>query len=228
MNILKRSAWTSTPNGRVGRPISRSRVVGIAVHYPASGSKALAALSEREVSERLRGWRAGHRAKGWADIGYNYAIDGRGRVWFLTGYSIGAHAGSIGNTTRIGILMVLGDTEQPTLAMIDAFRRFRFEHVLVDFPGATRIDGHGSIPGNATSCPGGPLNAAIKAGVLSARPTPKPTPSKGGTRGGKVDEALVLLREARATATKNGYVERQRKLTAAILAAEAIQQEDKK
>ncbi|MCY4726688.1 N-acetylmuramoyl-L-alanine amidase [Nocardioides sp. STR2] len=170
MNILDRSEWTTARNGRLGRPLLTSRVVGIAVHYPAAGDAPLNGLSKAQVAQRLRGWRDFHVRKGWADIGYNFAIDGSGRVWNLTGFNIGAHANAIGNPTRVGVLFVIGNNEQPSEEAIDAFLKLR-QHILGTFKNATKVEGHQQVPGNSTACPGGPLMAAIRAGRLVGLPT---------------------------------------------------------
>ncbi|GAA4680595.1 N-acetylmuramoyl-L-alanine amidase [Nocardioides nanhaiensis] len=178
LNILPRSAWTSTRNGRAGRPLSKSRVVGIACHYPAAGNVRLAGLSQSAVANRLRGWRSYHVSKGWADIGYNFALDGSGRVWDLTGFNVGAHAGTIGNPSRVGVLFVLGNDEEPPEAMVDAFRELR-AHIRRTFPSANLVQGHQQVPGNSTACPGKPVMRAITSGRLTAAHAatpPKPQP----------------------------------------------------
>lgn len=177
--ILPRSAWTKTSNGRAGRPLDKSRVVGIAVHYPAAGSANLSALTKTQVASRLEGWRKLHTSapRNWADIGYNFAVDGAGRIWDLTGYNIGAHAGATGNPTRVGVLFVIGDTEKPTTKMLEAFAALR-AHILKSYPKATKIEGHQQVPGNQTSCPGKPLMALIQSGkILPTKPSAKPAPA---------------------------------------------------
>lgn len=171
--ILPRSAWTTTPDNR-HQKLDPARVVGLAVHYPAAGNAPLGGLTKAQVARRLEGWRKYHvNSHGWRDIGYNYAIDQSGRIWFLTGLDVGAHANAVGNTTRVGVLFVIGDNEKPTDAALAAFRDLR-SWILARMPKATRVEGHQQIPGNSTSCPGKPLMAAIRAGQLSGNSNQTP------------------------------------------------------
>lgn len=180
--VLSRSKWTSSRNGRAGRPLRASGMLGIALHYPASGNVSFGRLSQAAVAAKLRGWRNYHiNGNGWADIGYNFAIDQKGRVWDLTSWNVGAHAGSVGNTRYVGILLVLGNNEQPSSAMIRAIKGFRTKTVLKRYPRATRIKGHQQVPGNSTACPGRPVMALIRSGKLAGKPkaTKKSTKTAG-------------------------------------------------
>jgi hypothetical protein len=173
--VLPRDEWTSTPNGRADRPLTASKVVAFTIHYPGDGDLTYRDLTEKEVAARLRAYRLSHLGRGWADIGYNYAIDQAGRVWFLTGDTIGAHSNDAGNPTSIGVLFVVGNTEKPTPAAIAAFRALRAAK-LAKYPKATKVQGHQQVPGNQTSCPGAPIMALIRAGTLSGSGAPTPAP----------------------------------------------------
>lgn len=176
ITILPRSDWTRTPDNRHD-DLDPSRVVGIAVHYPAVGDKILAKSTKAQVAAWLEGWRKYHvNGHGWRDIGYNYAIDQAGRIWFLTGLDVGAHANAVGNPTRVGVLFVIGDNEEPTPEAIAAFNQFH-HWVLQFLPKALKVEGHQEIPGNSTACPGKPLMAAIKDGRLGTKGD-TPSPSK--------------------------------------------------
>lgn len=177
VKILPRTTWTSLANGRAGRPLDPRRVKGIALHYPADGNVKNAGLTQNEIAVKLRSYRTHHVNKGWADIGYNFAVDQAGRVWNLTGWNIGAHAGTQGNPTYVGVLLVLGNTEQPSTSMINALRAFRTENLLAKYPKATDVKGHQQIPGNSTACPGKPvLDLIASKQLLDAAPKPKPKP----------------------------------------------------
>ncbi|WP_311209374.1 MULTISPECIES: N-acetylmuramoyl-L-alanine amidase [unclassified Aeromicrobium] len=177
---LNRSAWTTTPNGRAGRPLKASRVLGIALHWPTGKAPVLNASREK-VAELLRGYRAGHLEKKWADIGYNFAVDGSGRVWDLTGFNIGAHAGTAGNPTRVGIVLILSENETPNAAMISAVRDLR-GRVLVRYPNATGIAGHRQIPGNSTACPGPYVLRLIADGTFLSKATAPTKPTVPASR----------------------------------------------
>jgi len=65
------------------------------------------------VVRRIRGIQKAHLRNGWADIGYHFVIDGRGRIWEGRPLQYqGAHAGrnSTGNNNKGNIgIVVLGD-----------------------------------------------------------------------------------------------------------------------
>ncbi len=174
---MPRSAWTPTARG--GAQLTGSKLVGLACHWPGSTTNAYGVETAAAVAGRLRGWRQFHvEDRGWADIGYNFAIDQAGRVWDLRGSSrVGAHCASAGNPDAnheyIGVLFVLGDQEQPTAAMTQAFWDFRRDVFQAKWPGRNDVRGHREVPGAQTSCPG---NAVIA--LTNGRPTPpgKPTP----------------------------------------------------
>ena len=103
--------------------------------------------------ERLRTIRKGHVGKGWNDIGYHFAIDGRGRIWQCRPLKYaGAHVGGE-NTRNLGIL-VMGNFEEqkPTQnqikALDDALQKFC---AFYKVPGR-RIYGHREL--GRTVCPG--------------------------------------------------------------------------
>lgn len=226
-DILPRTAWTTTRNGRAGRPLQASKVYGIAIHYPAAGNVTYRNYSQAQVAGLLRGWRAYHTGKGWADIGYNFAVDGAGRVWDLTGFNIGAHAGAIGNPSRVGVLFVLGNGEAPSAAMIEGFQDLR-RHVLGKYPKAVHVEGHQQVPGNATACPGQAVMSLIASGAILE---PVGGTSKAPTRGKRVDRARRELRteikrlwKARKAARKAGKPVRRKRLTAAIKSIRAGRQ----
>jgi hypothetical protein len=181
---MPRSAWTSTKPAGVNLPASN--VTRLNVHYPASGNVVMAGFTAAQVASRLRGWRDYHvNVRGWADIGYNMAIDGAGRIWTLRGIDrVGAHSASAGNPSEnrysIGVLFVVGNTERPTKAAIEAFRQLRAD-ILKRSPKATIVRGHQQVPGASTACPGGPLMDLIRDGVLVGAPPNEPTPPDTGT-----------------------------------------------
>lgn len=220
-----RSAWT--PTAARGDALPASAVDEIDVHYPASGDVRLQGLSEADVARRLRGWRDYHvNGRGWVDIGYNMAVDGAGRIWTLRGLDrVGAHAASDSNPGQnrhsIGVLFVIGDTEQPTAACINAFRQLRAD-ILKRSPRATRLRGHQQVPGASTECPGSPLMELIRSGALAGNPRPTDPPEDDdmptaaelwsyknpAVEPGNDDDAYSVLMQTRAQAL---YVEQQNK-----------------
>lgn len=68
--------------------------------------------TEAASSQLMRDIRAGHIRQGWSDIGYNFVIDGEGRVfqgrhnpWLNTTDVLGAHAG-VSNSSSVGIALI--------------------------------------------------------------------------------------------------------------------------
>src|SRR5699024_10000559 len=175
--IRPRSAWTSTSNGRAGRNLRNADMLGVTYHWPGGGTNLLG-LSAARVAARLRGWQTHHiNGKGWADIGYNYAIDGRGRIWNLTGLNRGAHAGGTGagNYRSVGIVLVIGTNEQPNRAMLNSAKQLH-AHIKTRLPNATRVYGHRDW--TSTTCPGPAVYRAIKAGKFAGKASAA-KPAKG-------------------------------------------------
>lgn len=190
-----RSAWTSQPRG--GAALAVAGVLGMADHWPGSTTNAYGVETEAKVASRLRGWWDYHvNVRGWADIGYNFAIDQAGRVWDLRGSGrVGAHAASAGNPDAnrewIGVLHILGDEEEPTAAMVQAHWDFRRTVLLPRFPRATRDVGHGQVPGASTECPGREVLQLVQAGAPTVTP-PRPPAPKPPTSGPVVDLSKLV------------------------------------
>lgn len=182
VTILPRSAWTRTKNGRAGRTLSKSAVTSITLHYPGSGNVTYAGRSKAQIAALLEGWRKLHTSapRRWADIGYNYAVDQAGRIWYLTGYNRGAHAGGsgIGNSTSIGVLLIVGNKEEPTEEMIASVRALR-DTIRRTFPKATAVVPHSRW--TSTACPGDKIQALIEQDAFtSSAPAPAPKPKQSG------------------------------------------------
>src|SRR5690606_41011770 len=68
------------------------------------------------------GYRRQHvNGNGWKDIAYNVAVDQRGNVWTLRGVSkqSGANGTTAANRSHGAVLLLVGNNEQPSAAMID-------------------------------------------------------------------------------------------------------------
>lgn len=172
---IARSGWTSASRG--GSQLATGPVLGIAVHWPGSSTNAYGIESKSTVAARLRSWRDYHLSRTWSDIGYNFAIDQTGRVWDLRGAGrVGAHCASAAwpeaNHYYIGVLLILGDEEEPSAAMVDAFRDFRTRVFFARFgTDADDITEHGEVRGAQTACPGPRVREAINDGDLGGQPS---------------------------------------------------------
>lgn len=148
--IMPRGRWT-----RAGVIASRADPMNginrITVHHTAVSS--LAMRTESDAIKMMNTLRNGHVSRGWADIGYHYAIDPQGRVWEGRPLSWqGAHVENQ-NPHNLGIVLMGNfDQQSPTadqLAALDGFvaaqaRRFRIP--------LDRIRTHQELA--KTACPG--------------------------------------------------------------------------
>lgn len=165
----------------IGLDAPKSRVLmvrsnGNHIHWNGPAvSPAVAAGDFEEVKSYLRSTQAFHMGpqRGWADIGYSFAVDSHGRIYELRGWMVaGAHTPNY-NSTSHGILLVLGEGQSPTPAMVNAVRSFIAEH--------NRRHGVGYIrphsAAKATQCPGDELRAMIARGELDPAKGPAPAPA---------------------------------------------------
>jgi hypothetical protein len=183
VEYLPRSAWTSTAAG--GATLTGSKLLGTSVHYPGDGNVIYAGLTRDQVAGKLRAYRSYHvNTRGWSDIGYQVAGDQAGRVWDLRGIgrvpaASASDANPDANQEWGAFLMVIGNSEAPSPALIEAFRHWRFHRWLTRWVGKTAVRGHRQVPGAQTSCPGSRVVALIDNGTLLQRPgtAPAPTPT---------------------------------------------------
>jgi hypothetical protein len=121
----------------------------------------------------MRSIDAGHRANGWAGIGYNFVVTQDGSIWEGRGWGlVGAHCPNH-NRSGWGVQVHIGGDQVPSMAAL------RSQRALYDE--ACRRAGHslakkGHRDGYATECPGVPLYAWVRAGMpVPTAPTPTPT-----------------------------------------------------
>lgn len=130
----------------------------ITVHH--DGMDAFRASSQGAAADRLEAIRRVHVSKGWADIGYHYAIDPAGRIWEGRPLELqGAHV-KARNEGNLGIVM-LGNFElqRPTGEALGALTS------LIGFEMHRHRLAVGSIYTHRewapTACPGANLQAAM-------------------------------------------------------------------
>lgn len=211
MSILPRSTWTSTPFGFArfpGRKLKASAIRALIVHWPGSaGEKPNPSPSLEASCARLRGYRNYHvRSRGWADIGYPYAIDQAGRIFTAAGSTHAAAHSATGsyknaNHENLAVLLMLAPGEEPTAEMVAAFRELRAE-LRETFRNMTGVMGHQDVKGAGTSCPGPAAARLIRTGALVGGELPaapskpsKPKPSKpsSSVKSGKVKGAGITV-----------------------------------
>lgn len=118
--IIPRSRWTRTKSSA---PAARGdSITGVALHYPGTPGT-IGHEDEAKTAARLEGYRRQHvNVNGWKDIAYNVAVDQRGNLWTLRGVSrqSGANGTSAANRSHGAILLLVGNSEEPSAAMIGA------------------------------------------------------------------------------------------------------------
>lgn len=172
--ILSRKNWTSARAGGSAMAVSRQR--GIVVHYPAAG-KDIGVISQASECSRLRGWRNYHvKGRGWADLGYNFAIGQSGRIYEGRGLRVGAHATGH-NSSTVGVLFIVGDNEELTQEARNAFKALR-AYLRKKGVGAG-VWGHQQMSGASTRCPGPYIMGDLRAGRLTGGASAA-TPGGGG------------------------------------------------
>ena len=119
-----------------------------------TGGAVPAALIEAEKAI-VRGFQSFHqRTRRWLDIAYHRIIFATGNVYEGRPLGVtGSHA--VGANHTVGYCFVMGEGDEPTGHMLDAFHEQRAKD------GVSRYAGHRQRPGNATSCPGDALTRAL-------------------------------------------------------------------
>ncbi|MFC9973529.1 peptidoglycan recognition family protein [Spirillospora sp. NPDC127200] len=147
---------------------------GLVVHYDGSAQN----LAGRTHAACRTYWRATRQfhmgpARGWADIGYSFAVCPHGIVMEGRGFGRQQAAQPGGNTTWTSVTFCSGDGERPTGEQIAAFKELR-AWLRGQGLGAA-IRGHRDfIP---TSCPGSILYGMVRDGSLTGSPKEDDMPS---------------------------------------------------
>lgn len=159
--IIPRSRWTRTTSN--APPARSGDLVGVALHYPGTPGT-LGTESEAQTAARLESYRRQHvNGNGWSDIAYNVAVDQRGNVWTLRGVSrqCGANGTRSANRSRGAILLLIGNSEAPSRAMIDAVL-YAARLWDVRYPGIRWMNPHSKFV--STACPGSKVRALLNDG----------------------------------------------------------------
>lgn len=168
---FSRADWGARPaNGGPGA-LTRSRVKGIALHWPAM-SRPVRGVNA--VKSALRGWQNYHmNSNGWSDIAYQVAVDQDGNRYELRGLATqsGANGGTSVNEEYGAILLVLAPGEQPSNEMVREVRAVIAEHRAL-FPNSRRVVGHGDIRPGGTECPGPIVQRLINIGAFNTANAP--------------------------------------------------------
>ena len=176
--LLPRSAWTDTP-----RPVSAlTRLTaprGFAVHWPGITEDRIDATNQARIAARLESYRRLHvNGNGWTDIAYQVAFDQAGRAWDARGtaYKSAGNGDQAVNSSHGAVLLLLGDNESPSDAMVGAVCWWRTTMWLPLFPHATAVVGHRDL--HATNCPGTAAYRLVTAGTFTRHWTPADEPDE--------------------------------------------------
>ena len=162
--ILPRNAWQPRYTTQNSRTVPMGRPERITVHHSAHDNTD-ASPSAHETARLIRGMQEYHvTERRWADLGYHYVIDPRGRIWEGRPLRFqGAHAGNPETNHRNVGIVLMGDFEniRPPSAQVAALRwlirqlsgKYGIPH--------TKIYGHCDL--SATHCPGKHLQEIVKA-----------------------------------------------------------------
>ena len=159
--VRGRQNWTSAkPNYSDMNRMSPIR--HITVHH--DGMRPFTNASVTAAAARLEIIRRAHLNRGWADIGYHFAIDRGGRSWACRplGWQ-GAHVADC-NPGNVGIV-VLGnfDEQQPSRAQVMALKKLLGEVQTAYRVPARNVRSHQEWPSARTACPGRNLQVHMNA-----------------------------------------------------------------
>jgi len=143
--------WLADPMGMIRR---------ITVHHDAIDAAATG--SPAKIAARLDSIRRSHLARGWADIGYHYAIDAEGRVWQGRPLTLqGAHVADQ-NQNNLGIVL-LGNFEHqmPSPKAVESLDRLIATEMRRFGISLSEIRTHREMA--RTECPGRNLQRAMDA-----------------------------------------------------------------
>lgn len=157
VQIIPRRAWTATqPNYNLA--VSLDGVLRITLHH--TGVAAAHVRSRDDAARFLNAIRDNHVARGWADIGYHFAIDPAGRIWEARPLTLqGAHVRGH-NEHNLGIVLLGNfEEEQPTPAALGALTRFVADRMKRHGVPLARLFTHREL--GPTLCPGRALHARI-------------------------------------------------------------------
>lgn len=163
-----RSDWTSkaTRSHRF-----TTRVLGAYLHWPGTPENSLHGETTGQIAARIRGYRDFHvNSRGYKDVAYGAAVDWRGQTWELRGldHESGANGGTVSNNHGAAILMLLGDREVPTQAMIDGVLGL-LAQLKATYPTASWVRGHQQSPEAGGQCPGPAVMNLLRAGRFHYR-----------------------------------------------------------
>jgi N-acetylmuramoyl-L-alanine amidase len=165
VDIISRSRWGArAPRSRT--TTTWSRRTEFVVHYSAGPTS--------QTPRQIQNFQMD--SNGWSDVGYNFLVDTRGRVYEGRGWLVvGAHATGH-NTSGIGVCFIGRDGDATAAAKRSI--RAVYDEARRRAGRALAKRGHGQLSGNATACPGRELLNWVKAGMPVGEDEDMPTPKE--------------------------------------------------
>jgi hypothetical protein len=172
MFTLSRRAWQDSKVPVVGPSFRAENVNTVVVHYTADKN------IPQDVAQYLRNIQSAYTKGRGYSVGYNCAVDQRGRSWELRGFDFKCAANKDANNYSFAILMLVdGDDRATPAALAEARRVVGLVNGVVKKK--CRVVGHFQV--GATACPGSGLKQDLADGLFDVE---------------KVDEMATLVRMA--------------------------------
>ena len=189
VEIIPRSQWQDPQMPVKGSALIKYKIALLPAHYTAmttvpSDTKAVLRSIQRDYTNN-RGY----------SIGYNFAIDQKGKIWECRGYDIRCAANVKRNDDTIAILCLVDGAQPMNAAMVNSFKALGAD-AQRHFGRSLKVVGHRDI--GSTACPGDGIYGQVKAGKLdpgdAPAPTPGPTPPPVGE-----DDTVQCVFESQTT-----------------------------
>ena len=184
MKLVSRAAWGAR---------SRSTSTNIT---PGNGGVSIHCVGASHINDshgncagRVRGIQNFHiNGNGWADIAYSLLVCSHGYVYVGRGINrrTAANGTNSGNQSWYAVCALIGGSQQPTAAM-DQGIKDAVAYLRRSGGAASRVNGHRDHL--ATSCPGNPLYAKVRAGVYGSG-------GSGGGGGGGTTRSTTSIQNA--------------------------------
>jgi hypothetical protein len=159
MKIITRKEWGAKPLTAYDSKVAPAARVGVVIHHSVTAE----GTNQESVSSILRGIDSFHRGKGWGGIGYNFAVDHKGRIYEARGMDVlGVHAAG-SNTANYGICYIGNSDKNLTSAAIKAIQEL-IDYLQIHSKKKLKVVGHKDV--NQTGCPGKKLYTRIQNGAF--------------------------------------------------------------
>lgn len=179
--IISRAEWGARPPKGTPIVVPWSKRTGSAIHHSAGPQ-----------SQSVRDIQNFHMdTNNWSDIGYNMLVGEPGVMYVGRGFEIqGTHSGGE-NVSHVAVCYI-GNTDivTPSPAALSAIRWF-YEECCRRAGRTLSYSGHGSLPGEATACPGNWLENWLAQGMIIGGSMELSTPLDNVTPTRTVNDALA-------------------------------------